>query len=181
MKTKAEPAAQPSGETLPEQAEATAPRRAGERVEAALEVLAQATTRWVSGSHGFVLAVGTVLVWMAVGPLAGFSESWQLAINTTTTIVTFVMVFLIQRSQSKEALAIQLKLNEVVAALAGASNRLVGVEAFSEAELEDLNRRYHDLKSRARGLRDGEVLSVDGEHARRADDSGRERPVKRRK
>jgi low affinity Fe/Cu permease len=145
--------------------------------ESWLEAVAQAVTRWTSSSGGFLFALGTVLVWVAVGPFAGYSETWQLVINTGTTIVTFVMVFLIQRSQSKDSLAIQLKLDEVVAALAGASNRLVGAEELSERELQDLNRRFHALKERAGQLRDkGQVLSIDGAPGRSKAKKGRPGP-----
>jgi low affinity Fe/Cu permease len=142
----------------------------GKGWEKGLEALAQRVTRWASGSQGFLFAVGTVALWLATGPFVRYSETWQLIINTGTTIVTFVMVFLIQRSQSKDALAIQLKLDEIIAALAGASNQLVAVEELSEAELQDLNRRYRALKERAGRLRDaGEVLSVDAPAPRAAD------------
>jgi low affinity Fe/Cu permease len=79
------------------------------------------------------------------GPVFRYSDTWQLVINTGTTIVTFVMVFLIQRSQNKESLAVQLKLNEVVAAINGASNRLIDVEELSESELEKLRAHYQRL------------------------------------
>jgi low affinity Fe/Cu permease len=85
-----------------------------------------------------------------LGPLFGFSDTWQLVINTGTTIITFLMVFLIQRSQNKESLAIHLKLNELVAAVEGASNRLVDVESLSEKELETLHRYYGELAALAR-------------------------------
>ena len=81
----------------------------------------------------------------AVGPLFRFSDTWQLVINTGTTIITFLMVFLIQRAQNKDSLAIHLKLNELVAALEGASNRLIDVEDLSEAELKVLRRFYRGL------------------------------------
>jgi low affinity Fe/Cu permease len=93
----------------------------------------------------FGLALIVILVWAVSGPLFAFSDTWQLVINTGTTIVTFLMVFLIQRSQSKDAQAIQLKLNELVAAVEGASNRLVVVEDLSEAELETLHAHYRKL------------------------------------
>src|SRR5215510_1068109 len=91
-------------------------------VNSALERLAMHAARWSASSFGFAFAAGVVLVWLLLGPWLHYSESWQLVINTGTTIVTFLMVFLIQRSQSKDALAIQLKLDEVVAALSTASN-----------------------------------------------------------
>jgi low affinity Fe/Cu permease len=94
-----------------------------------------------------------VVVWIATGPLFRFSDTWQLVINTGTTVVTFLMVFLIQRTQNKDALAIQLKLNEIVAALEGASNRLIDVEALTEEELQALHRHYQALVEMAK--RDG--------------------------
>ena len=86
----------------------------------------------------------------ATGPLFGFSDTWQLVINTGTTIVTFLMVFLIQRSQNKDSMAIQLKLNELVAALKGASNRLIDIEELSEEELNVLHRHYAKLVTMAK-------------------------------
>ena len=96
-----------------------------------LEQLAGRVTAWAGGNGGFATAVAVVIVWVALGPVFGYSDTWQLVINTGTTIVTFLMVFLIQRSQNKDALAIHLKLNELVAAIEGASNRLIDVEALS--------------------------------------------------
>jgi low affinity Fe/Cu permease len=111
----------------------------------AAERLAGKMTAWSGSTAAFFLAVGTIVVWAATGPLFGFSDTWQLVINTGTTIVTFVMVFLIQRAQNKDALAIQLKLNEIVAAVKGASNRLISVEDLTESELEVLHRHYQRL------------------------------------
>src|SRR5262245_19191100 len=99
------------------------------------ERVAHAATVWAGSSLGFALALGVMLFWLLTGPVFRFSDTWQLVINTGTTIVTFLMVFLIQRSQNKEAQAIQLKLNEIVAILEGASNRLINVEDLSEAEV----------------------------------------------
>ena len=113
----------------------------GERMAA----LAAAVTRWAGGTWGFGTAVAVVLIWAALGPLFGFSDTWQLVINTGTTIVTFLMVFLIQRTQNKDGMAIQLKLNELVAAVKGASNRLIDVEDLSEEELQLLHRHYQRL------------------------------------
>ena len=84
-------------------------------------------------------------MWLVTGPLFGFSDTWQLVINTGTTIVTFLMVFLIQRAQNKESRVVQLKLSELVAAMVGASNRLIDVESLSERELETLHRHYAEL------------------------------------
>jgi low affinity Fe/Cu permease len=110
-----------------------------------LERLSSAVTRWTGSTPALLTAVGVIIVWLAAGPLFGFSDTWQLVINTGTTIVTFLMVFLIQRSQNKESLAVQLKLNELVAALQGASNRLIDVEDMSEEELKVLRAFYRHL------------------------------------
>ena len=90
----------------------------------------------VGTPSAFVLAFSIVLFWVLTGPIFGFSNTWQLFINTCTTIVTFLMVFLIQKSQTKDSLAVQLKLNELVAAHEFASNRLVNVEGMTEDELK---------------------------------------------
>jgi low affinity Fe/Cu permease len=98
----------------------------------------------------FIVAFGIILVWGATGPLFHYSDTWQLVINTGTTIVTFLMVFLIQRAQNKDAKAVALKLNEIVAAIEGASNRLIDVEDLSEKELDTLHAHYKKLVSMAK-------------------------------
>jgi low affinity Fe/Cu permease len=115
-----------------------------------LERLSYQATRATGTSLAFVFALGIVLVWLVTGPLFGYSDTWQLVINTGTTIVTFLMVFLIQRAQNKDALAIHLKLNEIVAAMEGASNRLIDVEDLSEAEILALQSYYRKLIELAR-------------------------------
>ena len=115
-----------------------------------LERLSYQATKATGTSLAFVLALGAVLIWLLTGPLFGFSDTWQLVINTGTTIVTFLMVFLIQRAQNKDALAIHLKLNEIVAAMEGASNRLIDVEDLSEAEIVALRVYYRKLIELAR-------------------------------
>src|SRR5262245_52799227 len=109
------------------------------------ERLAQAVTAFSGSTPALVMAGAVVLLWALSGPLFGFSQTWQLVINTGTTVVTFLMVFLIQRAQNKESLAVQLKLNEIVAAVQGASNRLVNVEDLTEEELRTLHRHYEAL------------------------------------
>jgi low affinity Fe/Cu permease len=101
--------------------------------------------RWTGGTAAFMLALLSVVIWAATGPYFRYSDTWQLVINTGTTIVTFLMVFLIQRAQNKDALAIQVKLNELLAAVHGASNRLINIEDLSETEVEKLHRRYQKL------------------------------------
>jgi low affinity Fe/Cu permease len=115
-----------------------------------MERVALRATQWSGTSAAFILAAGAIVVWLITGPLFGFSDTWQLIINTGTTIVTFLMVFLIQRSQNKEAIALQLKLNELVAAVAGASNRLINVEDLSEDEVHTLHKHYRELSRLAK-------------------------------
>jgi low affinity Fe/Cu permease len=113
------------------------PKRAG-----VLERASGWATKWSGSSYAFALAVGVIAVWGATGPYFRYSDTWQLVINTGTTIVTFLLVFMIQRGQNKESLAIQLKLNELVAAVKGASNRLINVEDLSEEEVRVLHDHY---------------------------------------
>lgn len=115
------------------------------------ERFARLATRWTGSSAAFALAILTVVVWAATGPIYHYSETWQLVINTGTTIVTFLMVFVIQRSQNKDSLALHLKLNEIVAALQGASNRLIDAEDLCEDELDTLRRHYARLVELAEG------------------------------
>jgi low affinity Fe/Cu permease len=131
------------------------------------ERFAHAATAGSGSSPAFGLALATIIVWLISGPLFHFSDTWQLVINTGTTIVTFLMVFLIQRSQNKDSLAIQLKLNELVAAVEGASNHLIGAEDFSEEELQVLRRHYAKLAAMSRQEADvGSSLSLEEAKAR---------------
>ena len=131
------------------------------------ERAARAISQFTGTTTAFLVAVLVVVTWATTGPLFHYSETWQLVINTGTTVVTFLMVFLIQRTQNKDSLAVQLKLNEIVAALQGASNRLVNVEDLSEEELSTLHRHYQALAQMAR--KDADVHqshSVDEAEAR---------------
>lgn len=110
-----------------------------------LERLSQKATQATGTSKAFIMALAIIIVWLITGPIFDFSDTWQLVINTGTTIITFLMVFLIQRSQNKDALAIHLKLNEIVAALEGASNRLIDVEDLTEDEIHTLHQHYQEL------------------------------------
>ena len=118
----------------------------------AFERMASAATRFTGSVPAFAIALGIIVVWGITGPLFHFSDTWQLVINTGTTIVTFLMVFLIQQTQNKDGLAIQLKLNELVAALEGASNRLISVEDLTGEELKILHTHYQLLAQRAKEL-----------------------------
>ena len=110
-----------------------------------MERFSYQATRTTGTSLAFIVALGAIVIWAMTGPFFGFSDTWQLVINTGTTIVTFLMVFLIQRAQNKDAIAIHLKLNEIGAAMEGASNRLIDVEDLSEPEIDALRRHYKTL------------------------------------
>ena len=116
----------------------------------AFERFSRRVTQWTGSTPAFMVALSVVVIWAATGPLFGYSDTWQLVINTGTTVVTFLMVFLIQRAQNKDSKAVSLKLNEIVAALDGASNRLIDVEDLSERELEVLHQHYQHLAELAR-------------------------------
>jgi low affinity Fe/Cu permease len=109
------------------------------------EKIATKITAWTGSSTAFAVAFGVILAWGISGPVFGYSDTWQLVINTSTTIITFLMVFLIQKSQNKDSKAIQLKLNELIAASKYASNRMVDIEDLSEAELDILHKFYQQL------------------------------------
>src|SRR5258708_2379220 len=122
-----------------------------------LEQWSYRVTLWTGSAVAFALAVLVIVTWLLTGPLFHYSDTWQLVINTGTTVVTFLMVFLIQRSQNKDSLAIQLKLNELVAAIHGASNHLIDVEDLTEEELHALHRHYRKLAAMAR--QDADLLA----------------------
>ena len=126
------------------------PRSAAGRFSKALERMSRRVTLWTGSSWAFATALAVVVVWAATGPIFHYADTWQLVINTGTTVVTFLMVFLIQRSQNKDAQAVHLKLNEIVAAIEGASNRLVDVEDLSEEELRTLHSYYATLSQMAK-------------------------------
>ena len=111
---------------------------------------ATAVTRWTGSTWAFIAALMIIIGWLVTGPIFHYSDTWQLVINTGTTIVTFLMVFLIQRAQNKDSRAVQLKLNEIVAAIEGASNRLISVEDLSEKELATLYAHYQKLAEMAK-------------------------------
>jgi low affinity Fe/Cu permease len=107
---------------------------------------AQTTSQAVGSSWAFILAVLIVVVWAATGPLFHYSDTWQLVINTGTTIITFLMVFLIQNTQNRDAKAIHLKLDELLRAVAGARTQLVDLEALSDEELERLQQQFKRIR-----------------------------------
>jgi low affinity Fe/Cu permease len=114
------------------------------------EKLSAYITQIVGSTTSFVLAFLVVIIWAFTGPLFHFSDTWQLVINTGTTIITFLMVFIIQKSQNKDSRAIQLKLNELIAASERTSNRMISVEDLSEDELMVLSKYYSKLAEMAK-------------------------------
>jgi len=109
------------------------------------ENFSQRVTHAVGRPWAFLIAMLVIIVWAVTGPLFDFGDTWQLVINTGTTIITFLMVFLIQQTQNKDSKAMELKLNELVAATKGASNRLIDVEALTEDDLDVLHGYYRQL------------------------------------
>ncbi len=109
------------------------------------DTIAGKITRTSGSPAAFISAALVVIIWAITGPFAGYSETWQLVINTGTTIITFLMVFLIQQSQNKDTMAIQLKLNELIAALEKADNKLIDIEDLTEEEIEAIKKKYIHL------------------------------------
>lgn len=129
-------------------------------------IAARETVRATGSAWAFLVALLVILTWAITGPIFGFSDTWQLVINTGTTIVTFLMVFLIQHSSNRDTQALHVKLNELIASLEGASNRLIDVEDLDEDDLLVLEKKYQELAKRVRGDEDGErrtgLSEVDG-------------------
>jgi len=122
---------------------------------------------WVAAAAGrpltFVVAVGIVVIWGISGPLFGFSDTWQLVINTGTTIITFLMVFLIQSTQNRDGEAMQVKLDELIRSIEGAQNALIGLEGIDGADLDEFRDQYRRLAEEARAANAG--TAVDGQPA----------------
>lgn len=132
---------------------------------------AQKTALWTGHPIAFLLAMLTVAVWVVTGPIFNYSDTWQLVINTGTTIVTFLMVFLIQNTQNRDMLAVQLKLSELVLAMKGAKNSYAAIEDLTDEELEEL---HNDCRTRAE-------MTEQHLEVRRAGDKGGEKAVITRK
>ena len=114
---------------------------------------AKGTSRAAGKPATFMLAMGVVLLWAATGPLFGYSDTWQLVINTGTTVVTFLMVFLIQATQNRDAEALQVKLDELIRATEGAHNALLDLEDIDEEQMDRIRDRYANLAEEARQAR----------------------------
>jgi low affinity Fe/Cu permease len=120
----------------------------------ALEKFSHHATAWTGSTWAFTVALAIIIIWAVIGPLFNFSDTWQLVINTGTTIVTFLMVFLIQRTQNKDSLAIQVKLDELLASQPGASNSLINLEDWNEEEIVAIHKRFSDLAERLKEATD---------------------------
>ena len=124
----------------------------------------------------FLLCVLTIIVWAASGPYFGFSDTWQLIINTGTTIITFLMVFLIQNTQNRDAIGLHLKLDELIKATRGARNRMIDLDALSDEQLKELEEEYKRICARGDG-NTGRLRAILNEKEDRADE--REEPARR--
>lgn len=114
------------------------------------EKLARRITTYCGSTWAFVIALNTILIWVIGGFFVGFSSEYQMPVNTGTTIVSYLIIFLLQRTQNKDSFALQMKLNELIAAHSGASNRLINVEDLTEEEINKLHKRYEKLATLAR-------------------------------
>ena len=142
---------------------------------------ATATANAVGSPWTFVLGVLVIVVWAATGPIFGYSDTWQLIINTSTTIVTFLMVFLIQNTQNRDAKAIHLKLDELIRGVKGARTAMVALESSSDEELAELEEQFHRLHDRlARVKRPTEALKTLEEEAEAAEEEVEEVQEQRR-
>ena len=120
------------------------------RIRDAFHVFARKSSDVLGNAWSFIIAILIILVWAITGPMFHFSDTWQLIINTGTTIVTFLMVFLIQNTQNRDAKAVHLKLDELIRALKGARNQLVDLEKLSDEELSRLEKEFERVHQRAR-------------------------------
>jgi low affinity Fe/Cu permease len=111
--------------------------------------IARRTACALGSSTAFALACGTILIWAVTGPIFGFSDTWQLIINTGTTIITFLMVFLVQHTQNRDARALHLKMDELLRSVKDARNKLINLENCSDEEIDQIERQFQALKRRA--------------------------------
>ena len=124
------------------------------RIRDAFGVFARKTSSVLGSPWAFVIAILIIVVWALTGPAFGYSDTWQLIINTGTTIVTFLMVFLIQNTQNRDAKAVHLKLDELIRALSGARNKLVDLEKLSDDDLKSLETEFEKLRKKAEGAKE---------------------------
>jgi low affinity Fe/Cu permease len=124
------------------------------RIRDAFGVFARKTSMVLGSAWAFVLAILIIVIWAMTGPAFGYSDTWQLIINTGTTIVTFLMVFLIQNTQNRDAKAVHLKLDELIRAVSGARNKLVDLEKLSDDDLKSLEGEFEKLRKKAEGAKE---------------------------
>ena len=137
------------------------PRSRRPRSAPFLERMSTVITHWTGSTSAFALACLVILAWVATGPIFGYSDTWQLVINTGTTIVTFLMVFLIQNTQNRDTEAIQLKLDELIRATQGAHNALLHLEEMDDEQIERYQRSYRKLAAAARAKLERGELDTD--------------------
>ena len=135
----------------------------------------QACSRYLGTSWAFIAALAIIIVWGVSGPLFGFSDTWQLVINTGTTIVTFLMVFLIQNTQNRDAKAIQLKLDELIRGVGGARTGLVGLEELTDSQLQELEDQFQRIRKHQHRDGEGVIAAIDEEQDARASGGRRHR------
>lgn len=135
-------------------------KRIYRRATAGFDALAEWAVARMGSATAFALALGLVVAWGMSGSLFDFSEVWQLVINTGTTIITFLMVFLLQHSQNKDSRAVHAKLNELLAATEGASNRLIDLEELTEEEIDHVQEKFRKLFQDAKRIQPGGKTSV---------------------
>lgn len=138
------------------------------RLEHWFAIFGKWTARITGHPIAFVIAVAVIVVWAVTGPIFSYSDTWQLIINTGTTIVTFLMVFLIQSTQNRDTGAIQTKLDELIRAIEGAHNALLDLEELDESEIEHIRRDYRNLAAKARkaieqGMKDTDCRELEHE------------------
>ena len=124
------------------------------RIRDAFGIFARKTSTILGSAWAFVVAIAVILIWAATGHAFNYSDTWQLIINTGTTIVTFLMVFLIQNTQNRDAKAVHLKLDELIRAVGGARDRLVDLEKLSDDELKTLEEEFERLRKKAEGAKE---------------------------
>jgi len=116
--------------------------------------LSQATARWAGKPQTFFVALSVIVIWAVSGPFFGFNDTWQLVINTSTTIITFLMVFIIQNSQNRDTAAMQIKLDELIDKIEGAREELLDLEELDEDKLEEMRAEFEELARKARASRE---------------------------
>jgi len=143
------------------------------------ERFANWATNATGSSAAFIIAASVIIIWIVTGPVFHYSDTWQLIINTGTTIITFLMVFLIQKSQNKDSKAIHLKLNELIASHQGTSNRMVNIEDLTEIELDHLHKFYVRLGKLAG--EEGDITCTHSIDAAEENNSNKQNSLKQRK